>query len=687
MSALIRGCDGLEQNEIAHGVSIKMGLVTGVFLVSGLVENYSKSGCVGGAEKCFEECFVLDSVVWTAMINGYVWNGELDKGKEVFMDMKRLGLGFNEYSLTGLFGCMFEGQEGGQIHGFSLKMGFLSGCSLHLNNAVMSMYCRCGRKSDAVKVFDEIPKPDIVSWTGRIGAAYDGVEAFEMFELCRSRGFEVNEYTLINVLSAMAGPKWLSPGKQMHALCYKSGHLLVASVCNSILSIYGKCGQMGDAKCVFDEMICPDSVSWNSMISGYSENGFFAEAIVMFSLMRDCLIQPNKYTLASILDVMSHSCSPRQAMQVHTLIIKFGFESDNSMLSSLITSYGKCNGINESKKVFAEIDELNVLLTNAMAATSVYAKYLFDALELFQKSWRLSLEVDSTTFSIVLKACGLLTDLELGRTIHSLALRAGVYHDAFVESAVIDAYCKCGSINDAQKAFKDISEDNLAAWNAMLMGYSQCGWFMEAFHLFKEMTGVGLKPDEITYLGVLSSCCHAGLVNEAQYHLNSMFELHGLIPCLEHYACVVDVLGRFGLIEEAKRIIDQMPLRPDAQIWQILLSACSIHGNIALGEVAAGELIQLQPENDSAYVLLSNLYASAGLWNSVQNLRKKMKERIIYKEPGSSWIQVRGSIRYFFAGEVLCPDSEEVHSMLQKLSNHMLIIYDSEEDSITSFDP
>ncbi|GMQ05524.1 hypothetical protein CsSME_00050516 [Camellia sinensis var. sinensis] len=687
LSSLIKACDDLERNEIAHGVSIKMGLVSGVFLVSGLVENYSKSGCVNGAEKCFEECLVLDSVVWTAMINGFVWNGLFDKGREIFMGMRGLGLELNEFSLTSVLGALFEVKEGEQIHGFSLKMGFLRGCSTHLNNAMMNLYSRCGRKSDAVKVFDEIPQPDVVSWTGRIGSAYDAVEAFENFEICRSRGYEVNEYTLSNVLSVIPGPKLLNLGKQIHALCYKAGHLLVVSVCNAIISMYGKCGLMGFAKCVFDEMICRDSVSWNSLIAGYSENGIFCEAIEMFSQMHDFLIQPNKYTLASILDVVSNSCSTNQSMQIHCLIIKLGFESDDSMLSSLITSYGKCNGIDESKRVFAEIDELNVLLLNAMASTFVHSNYHFDALKLFQEAQSLSLEIDSVIFSIVLKACGVLTDLELGRTIHCLAFKFGVDHDIFVETAAIDAYCKCGSIADAEKAFRVISKDNLAAWNAMLTGYAQRGCFHEVFDLFMKMLELGMKPDEITYLGVLSSCCHAGLVNEAQSHLNSMFEFHGVIPCLEHYACVVDVLGRVGLVEEAKRIIGQMPICPDAQIWQILLSACNIHGNVELGKVAARELLQLQPENDSAYILLSNLYASAGMWNAVGSLRKEMKQRIIYKEPGSSWIQVRGSIRYFIAGEALHPDSKEVCMMLRNLSKQMILRPDSEQDSVISLDP
>ncbi|CAK9156590.1 unnamed protein product [Ilex paraguariensis] len=656
-----------------------MGLVSGVFLVSGLVENYSKMGFMESSEKCFEESLALDSVVWTAMINGYVWYDEFEKAREVFMGMRGLGVELNEFSLTGVLGAVLDVKEGELIHGLGVKMGFLTGCSTHLNNAVMNMYGRCGRNIDAVNMFDEIPNPDVVSWTERIGVAYDCVEAVELFIFCWSKGFEVNEYTIIKILSAMGGPSMLKLGKQIHSLIYKAGYLSVVSVSNAVISLYGKTGQMGDARRVFDEMNFQDSVSWNSMISGYSENGLAGQAFAMFSQMRDILLQPNEYTLASMLEVISNSNSLEQAMQIHALMVKLRFLSDDCMLSCLITAYGKCNRIDESKRVFNEIDKVDKVHLNAMAAAFADAGYHADVLKLFQTRLNMSLEVDSVTFSIALKACGVLTDLGQARTIHSLALKYGIDMDSFIGSAIVDIYCKCGSIDDADNAFRNIAENNLAAWNAMMMGYAQSGHHHGVFDLFSRMQEFGMKPDEITYIGVLSSCCHAGLVNEAHHHLNSMFKLHGLIPCLEHYACVVDVLGRVGRLEDAKITIDQMPICPDARIWQILLSACNIHGNIDLGKVAARNLFELQPENDSAFVLLSNLYASAGMWNAVRELRRKMKQEIVCKEPGSSWIQVRGYMYYFFAGDASHPESKEVYSKLKSLNKQMLELPDADQ--------
>ncbi|TYH97767.1 hypothetical protein ES332_A12G264300v1 [Gossypium tomentosum] len=671
LSSLVKGCDRIEENEIVHGVCLRLGFGSGAFVVSGLIENYAKSGDLVSAEKCFRDCFDVDNVVLTAMICCYFWNGEFDKGRQVFMKLRDLGFELNEFSLTGLISGLFDVKEGQLIHGVGLKMGFLCGGSLHFNNAVMSMYARCGSKLDAVKVFDEITEPDIVSWTERIGAALDGFEAFGIFNSLRRKGLGVNEYTMTNVLSAVAGEGLSCLGRQIQAVCQKEGYLKVVFVGNVLISMYNKCGKMDDARCIFDVMIFQDSVSWNSLIAGYSDNGFVSLALKMFSDMRGPNVEVNCYTLASILKVASDSNSLHLAVQMHSYMIKCGFMSDDYVVSCLIATYGKCGSCNESRRVFSDVDKTSVMHLNAMLNTLVNADCHVDSLDLFRNTVDSKLEVDSKTFSIVLKACSAMTDLEQGRGVHSLALKSGFHQDCFVETAVIDLCCKCGNISDAERAFRYASVDNLAAWNAMITGYAQHGCYNEAFRLYDRMTVCRIEPDEITYLGLLTSCCHAGLLQEAQSYMNSMAECHGLIPHLEHYACMVDLLGRVGLLEDAKKTIDEMPIEPDARIWQILLSACNIHGNFDMGRVAATKLLELQPDNESAYILLSNLCASAGMWNAVRKLRREMKEKLVSKEPGSSWIQLRGSMHYFFADDLLHPEHKAIFLELSKLYEHM----------------
>ncbi|XP_037495982.1 pentatricopeptide repeat-containing protein At2g13600 [Jatropha curcas] len=679
LSSLIKGCESFRENVIAHGVCVRLGFESRAFIVSGLIENYAKNGDVGSAERCFQECFGVDNVVYTAMVCGHVWNGEFERGKRGFVEMRGFGLELNEFSLSGVLGALFDVREGEQIHGFAVKMGFLY-CSMYLSNAMMGMYSKCGSKVDAIKMFDEIPEPDVVSWTERIGAAVDGEEALECFRILQSIGLHINEYTLINVLSAIGGVKFLKAGQQLQALCHKTGYLQVVSVGNALVSMYGKCGQVHDARHLFANMISRDSVSWNSLIAACSENGFFCEALEVFCHMRDLALQPTIYTLASILETVSNSNCVRKGMQIHSHMIKCGFLLDDSMVSSLITTYGRCNCMDESKKLFAEISDVSLVHLNAMMTNLVHSGCYTDALQLFQETCRSCLEVDGKTFSVVLKACGAMTDMEQGRTIHSLLLKSGLFQDRFVESSLIDIYCKCGNIGDAEKAFSSMSTDNLAAWNAMMMGYAQHGCCREVFKSFDEMLKFGVEPDEITYLSILIACCHAGLVKQAHYYLKSMSELHGIIPCIEHYACMVDMLGRVGLLEDAKEMIDHMPIQPDIHLWQILLSACNIHRHVDLGGLAASKLLELQPENESVYILLSNLYASAGMWNVVGKLRKEMKEKVLRKEPGSSWIQVGGTIHNFFVDDISHPQNKEIYMELGRLYGQMLALLELKEN-------
>lgn len=259
------------ENVMAHCVFFKMGFFPSVFFVSGLIENYCKLGFVNEGEKCFEECLVVDCVVWTSMINEFVLNGWFSKARVMFLKMRCLGLEINEFCLSGILGGLFDVVEGEQIHGFLVKLGFLCGCSSHLNIALTNMYSRFGYKGCAVKVFDENPRPDVVSWSGRIYAAYDGVEAFSLFKMCVDGGLEINEYCITNTLSRIEGPNVLGWGKQIHGFCCKGGHLSEASVCGALIFMYGNCGEVGDAERLFDEMMFEDSVSWNALISCYAE--------------------------------------------------------------------------------------------------------------------------------------------------------------------------------------------------------------------------------------------------------------------------------------------------------------------------------------------------------------------------------------------------------------------------------
>ncbi|KAK9082585.1 hypothetical protein Scep_029056 [Stephania cephalantha] len=679
ISSLIKACSNSQDSEIAHAIAIKMGFASGAYICSSLVDNYSKSWNIRSARKCFEECLDMDTVVWTTMISGYIWNGEPDKAFEIFIDMRLFGVDVNQFSLTNVLGAISVVREGEQVHGLSIKTGLLASASTPLKNAILSMYCRCGSKTDGIKMFDEISDPDVISWTARIGATSDGKEAVELLNFLRLKDTDVNEYTLVNALSAIGSSRLLKSGQQIQAHCLKAGFSHVIHVGNALISMYGKCQCTEEANKAFDEMLHHDCVSWNALISAFAENDLEGSALAAFSKMQLSSLKPTKFTLASMFEVLSNLGALECVNEFHALIIKFGYDSDDSMITCLIWAYAKCGEIENSKCIFSEIEQVYMVHINALASAFVHSGYHADLLKLFQEACNSEVEVNGIIFSLVLKACGAFSKLEEGKSIHSLILKYGIYNDYFVGSAIVDVYCKCGSINDAKKAFDELPKENLATWNAMIMGNAQHGHSQEVFRLFSSLTEIGLFPDEITYLGVLYSCCHSGLVNEAYSVLNFMLEYSGMIPQLEHYACLVDLLCRVGNLEEAKRTIDQMPICPDAHIWQILLSACSIHGNIELGRIAAMRLLELEPDNDSAYVLLANLYASSGIWNEVGKVRKEMKGKSIGKEPGASWIQLRGAVHSFFAHDTSHVDSSQIHLKLQELYEHMSAASHKEE--------
>ncbi|GJZ20516.1 pentatricopeptide repeat-containing protein [Tanacetum coccineum] len=386
---------------------------------------------------------------------------------------------------------------------------------MHLCNAIMVMYGRCGRRWDGVKLFDEMCEQDVVSWTGRIGVAFDCWDAFEVFKCCLLSGCEVNEFTLINVLASVKGGKMVDMRRQVHAIVWKGGFLDETSVCNVLISMYGKSGRMDDARCVFDEIVYRDSVSWNSMISGYSQHRLSNQAIELFSSMRNSLLQPNEYTLLSIFEVLSDS---KWVLQIHSLILKLRFISTDLVLYRLITSYAKFNAISYSRNIFGEIDSVHVIHVNAMLGAYDHCRCYSDVQTLFYRRWNSSLNVDTTTFNIVLKSCAALSDLHQGKSLHSLAIKTTISADKCIESAVIDVYSKCGSIEDAEHVFQNANIHNLVSWNSMIMGYAQFGCYSKAYDLLTKIREFGMKPDEITYLGILSSCsCWNVVVGLAHY--------------------------------------------------------------------------------------------------------------------------------------------------------------------------
>jgi len=339
--------------------------------------------------------------------------------------------------------------------------------------------------------------------------------------------------------------------------------------------------------------------------------------------------------------------------------------------TAMVSGLAQNGLIEEALKLFKEMPHRTVVAWNAMIAGFVQNGHGEEALKLFQQMQLTGVRPDSKTFASILPVFANFAALELGREIHGRIIRSGFQSEVVVVNALIDMYAKCGSRMKARQLFDKMYQRNVVSWTAMIAGYAMHGFVEEALKLFEKMKQSGMNPNSVTLVCVLSACSHAGLVNEGYYHFKSISENYHITPVMEHYSCMVDLLGRAGRLHEAQEFINNMPITPDAAVWSCLLSACRMHNNLQLGEYTAERIFQLGCKDAAPYVLLSNIYATAGRWDDIKKVRKLMKDRGIKKTPGCSWIEINKHVHAFLVGDRSHPQMQKIYLELERLSREM----------------
>ncbi|KAH9322530.1 hypothetical protein KI387_017169 [Taxus chinensis] len=658
-----------------HGFVVGSGLQWNVVVSNSLINMYAKCEHLEDACKVFEKMPQRDLVSWNTIIGGYTQNGDGGESLELFCEMYQDGEKADNISFTSVLrACAnLEALEvGKQIQSLIIKSGF--DFDVFVGNALISMYAKCCSVEGARTVFDKMPERDAVSWNAMIaGHVQEGWdrEALRLFEQMQQSGTTPDYITFASVQTACASLEALEYGKQNHAQVIKTGTETDVCVCNTLVSMYAKCRSMEDAGKVFDNMPTRNVVSWTSMITVCAQDGQRDHATQLFEQMLRSEIMPNQVTYVSLLSAYSTSEVLQGGKQVHGLVLKTGYALDINVGNSLVTMYSKCGSIELARQVFEKMLKREVVSWNAMIAGYAQNGQCEEGLEVFCLMQRAGMKPNPFTFGSVLSACASLVNLEQGKLIHAYILKSGVESDVFVGSALVDMYAKCGSIDDASNLFNKMSERNLVSWTVMLAGYAQHGHAEDVLKIFSQMQHGGMKPDHVTFLGVLSSCSRAGLVNEGHHYFNSMSQDYGVTPRLEHFACMVDLLGRAGQLDDALDFIKKMPLQPSISVWQSLLGACRIHGNPELGKYAAECLLKLEPNDSATYVLLSNIYATANRWEDAARVRKMMRDRGVKKEPGRSWIDIHNTVHEFVADDSSHPEAEEIYKMLESLFRQM----------------
>nr|CAD1819955.1 unnamed protein product [Ananas comosus var. bracteatus] len=509
--------------------------------------------------------------------------------------------------------------------------------------------------------------------------------------------------TFVFGLKACERISGVSAGEEVHCVIRKLGFDAELLVGNGLAHFYAKNGILADAEKVFDEMRERDVVSWTTMIDAYTQNGHPDEALRLFYRMLLANIEPNEVTLITVLSAISQLGILTLAKLVHSYIEtcdidasinlmnalvdaygKFGcihyarevFDAmgvkDVFSWTSMLNAYGKCGNLKLAMQMFESMPERNAVSWSSMIAAYSQANRPKEALDLFDEMIAKSVEPLDATLVSVLSACSQLGRLGLGRWIYEYYINGEkIKLSSKLANAFIDMYAKCGDVEAAARLFGEMLERDIVTWNSMIMAYATHDYFKESLVLFEKMTGSGIIPDDITFVGVLSACSHGGLVSEGQKHFKDMKLVYNLAPKAEHCACMIDLLGKVGLLQEAFEMIKSMLREPDEAGWGAFLNACRMHGNVELGKWAGNKLLELDPGDSGIYVLLSQLYATKNRWDDVKKVRMMMREKGVKKTPGCSSMEVNGKFHEFFVADTSHVRSEEIYTTLRNIYLHL----------------
>ncbi|KAK2383673.1 pentatricopeptide repeat-containing protein, mitochondrial [Trifolium repens] len=485
--------------------------------------------------------------------------------------------------------------------------------------------------------------------------------AMQTLDTMEKRGVWADAIAYSELIKCCLAHRAVREGKRVHHHIFSNGYQPKTFLINTLLNMYVKFNLLEEAQILFDKMPERNVVSWTTIISAYSYAKLNDRAMKLLIFMLRDGVMPNMYTFSSVLRACERLCDLKQ---VHSSILKVGLESDVFVRSALIDAYSKLGELLEALGVFREMVTGDAVVWNSIIAAYAQHSDGDEALELYKSMRRAGFPAHQSTLTSVLRACTSLSLLELGRQTHVHVLKFD--QDLILNNALLDMYCKCGSLEDAKFIFNRMADKDVISWSTMISGLAQNGFSMEALKLFDSMKVSGPRPNYITILGVLFACSHAGLVNEGWYHFRSMKNLYGIDPGREHYGCMLDLLGRAGKLDEMVALIHEMNCEPDVVTWRTLLDACRAHRNVDLAKYAAKELIKLDRQDTGAYVLLSNIYANSKRWDDVAEVRRTMNVRGIRKEPGCSWIEVNNQIHAFIVGDKSHPQIDNINRKLNQ---------------------
>ncbi|KAM1490351.1 pentatricopeptide repeat-containing protein At3g62890-like [Malus sylvestris] len=662
-------CRNLKQFNPILSQMILTGFINDTYAASRILKFCTDSHFVHAdfSLKIFDRIDDANGFIWNTMMRAYVQRNRPQKALKLYKLMLEKNAGPDHYTyplLVQACAIRVSGFEGKQIHGHVFKTGFDS--DVYVQNTLINMYAVCENMGDARKLFDEIPVLNSVAWNSILAGyvrAGDAEKAKFVYDQMPERN-------------------------------------TIAS--NSMIVLFGRTGCVNEACRLFEEMPEKDMVSWSALISCHEQNEMYEEALAKFLEMVANGVMVDEVVLVTVLSACANLLAVQTGKLIHGLVVKIGTESyvnlqnafihmysncgeimaaqklfnaaynlDQISWNSMISGYLKCGLVENARTLFDSMPEKDIVSWSAMISGYAQQDRFSETLALFQEMQLLGIRPDETTLVSVVSACTQLAALDLGQWIHAYIRKNGLKINVFLGTTLINMYMKCGCVENALEVFEGTSEKGVSSWNALILGLAMNGLVEKSLETFSEMKKCGVAPNEITFIGVLGACRHMGLVNEGRRHFDSMVQEHKIERNVKHYGCMVDLLGRAGMLKEAEELIESMPMMPDVATWGALLGACKKHGDHDRGERIGRKLIELEPDHDGFHVLLSNICASKGNWDDVHEIRGTMMQHGVVKTPGCSMIEADGVVHEFLAGDKKHPRIKEIDAMLDEIAKRL----------------
>ncbi|KAI5073906.1 hypothetical protein GOP47_0011919 [Adiantum capillus-veneris] len=606
----LRACadtHALIEGRLLHEQIIRLHFEADVLVANTLIDMYAKCGSLEDARNVLRGLRTRIVSSWNAMMGGYTQYGAVEPALGLFSTMQRDGTTPDTVTYACvLTACGSKGdlEQGMSLHEHITCTGLES--NEFVGNSLIDMYAKCGGLDEARNIFDNLPRKNSVSW-GAIFAGYAqhncGVQAFELLWKMLQKGIDPDEIALSCILKACScftGSYW---GNVMHSYVVSRGLENDLIVGNTLVDMYAKLGSLVDARGVFNRLASPNVVSWGAILAGYSQHDQGESAVEFFRKMLAKKVKPDDAVYCCVIKACGSSGLLEQGRWVHEQVCRSGIPSDVAVGNALIEMYVKCDFLEDARKVFDTMRLCDVVSWNLLLAAYAQDGQALAVLKLFEKMQRGGTEPNQVTFLVLLQVCGSSGALQQVRQLHTLIYECGLGSDLVLSNSLIDTYGKCGTIEDSSKVFDGMPDRDEVSWGAIIAGYTQNGKYRHALQSFDAMQRSGIKPNSLIYTNILSACSRSGRIKEGRKYFRSMKDF-SVMPTVEHFNCMIDLLGRAGLVTGAKELLESMPISPNALGWTSLLNSCKAYAETDIGEDCHDHCVVADRENLGANVLM-----------------------------------------------------------------------------------